>query len=868
MMNVGSCGMSRSSFVFILVILILSFGCAKIMIVEENPSYSPKALSLMSVEDKTGVFDLSEEEILTLRNDASLTVREPYILHAFLDDAVVQHNASQAWELQVNNINLTGAQNSVCVLDTGVDTNHPDLADKIVAQHCFCSSSNCCSDGTNESESAEDDHGHGTHVAGIVAAAGGLSGIGVGTKLVVVKMLNSSGGGSEADLINAIEWCVDNSDAQNISAISLSLGTNCKTSSSSCHSTTCSYPSLQEKINAAIVKNISVVIATGNNDNTTHISFPACLPNVTRVASIDKDDSTISNFSNINSLVRLLGVGQDVNSTNMSGGYRIISGTSMATPMISGAISVLTQYLNLSGQSKNTSEVEDILYSSGKIITKNSINYSRIDIYNALLNIDKTSPEISDILPSNNFDFFEPIQNFSATIYDWQSKNITFRLWNATNSVNVTSWDTSESTERVNITINLDYNSNYTYSFEAWDAKNNSILSANYTISAGAFCINLNSPTNNSYTNKNENNFTCSTYVRHDKTLKNVSLFIWNDSDLVYNEPRDISGTSNSSLFNYTFDKEGNYSWGCLAFNNESENSSSENSSIIYDASVPNIANVTSDSITENSFVISWNTTDVANATVYYGVSGDVTNMKESENFSRNHLFTLDNLSSGTAYYYNFTNCDLAGNCNTSTLYNTSTSNIVIANKPNSGGGESDTQTYRASFVDLIEGYNKSLKRGDKISFDMPNGERRTLILKGIADNIVRLIVRNEAVDLDLTEGDSRILKLLGMNDYDLLVHINNVKRSQVEISIRAVEVREVVEDDIEEGTEEDAGENCSNETLEAEDIVEFIEEEEYDDIWIAYWICLGLLVVWALKISFFKKNRIKRSRAERHCGW
>jgi hypothetical protein len=484
------------------------------------------------------------------------------------------------------------------------------------------------------------------------------------------------------------------------------------------------------------------------------------------------------------------------------------------------------------------------------------------------LNIDKTSPEISDILPSNNSDFFEPLQNFSATIHDWQLKNITFRLWNATDSANVTSWDVSEFTERVNITINLDYNSNYTYSFEAWDQKDNFIFSENYTLLTGTFSVFLDSPTNNSYTNKNETNFTCSTYLRHDKTLKNVSLFIWNDSDLVYNEPRDISGTSNSSLFNYTFNKTGNYSWGCLAFNNESENLSSENYSIVYDASVPNIVNVTSNSVTTNSFAISWNTTDVANATVYYGVSGDVTNMKESANFSRNHLFALDNLSSGTAYYYNLTNCDLAGNCNTSTLYNITTLNMVIANKPSSGGGESDTQTYQASFVDLIEGYNKSLKRGDKILFNLPNGERRTLILKGIADNIVRLIVRNEAVDLDLTEGDSRILKLLGMDDYDLLVYINNVKRSQVEISIRAVEVKEVVEDDIEESVEEDAGENCSNETLEEEDIVEFIEEDEYDNIWIAYWICLGLLVVWALKISFFKKNRIKRSKAERHCGW
>lgn len=97
-----------------------------------------------------------------------------YGVHALLDESAPLINADEAW-----GSGYTGEDVKVCIIDTGIDTTHPDLSGRIVDEKCYCCSDypncgnndeGCCPDGTAEDDSAEDDGGHGTHVAGIIAS--------------------------------------------------------------------------------------------------------------------------------------------------------------------------------------------------------------------------------------------------------------------------------------------------------------------------------------------------------------------------------------------------------------------------------------------------------------------------------------------------------------------------------------------------------------------------------------------------------------------------------------------------------------------------------------------------------------------------
>jgi serine protease AprX len=230
----------------------------------------------------------SELELLSKDNSVKKIIL-PRKVKAFLQDSVPLINVTRVWPLRVNSINITGNSETVCIIDTGINFSHPDLIGKNKTCIIDCFNKNCV-----ENCSLSDDNGHGTHVAGIVAASGGIAGVAFNANLIGVKVLNSSGSGSgrDSDIPEAIDWCVDNRAAYNISVISMSLGTE------TVYEGDCGSPadSWTISINNAIVKNISVVAASGNSGNgvprnTTHISAPACIGNVTAVSATDKSDS-------------------------------------------------------------------------------------------------------------------------------------------------------------------------------------------------------------------------------------------------------------------------------------------------------------------------------------------------------------------------------------------------------------------------------------------------------------------------------------------------------------------------------------------------------------------------------------------------
>jgi subtilisin family serine protease len=245
---------------------------------------------------------------------------------AFIADTIP---SDPSWELQYGLLNIHAPQGwdystgstavTIAIIDSGVDLSHPDLADKIVPGYDF----------VNEDEIAQDDFGHGTHVAGIAAASGndgvGVSGVSWGARIMPIKVLNASGNGSFADVAAGITWAADHG-AQ---VINLSLG---GASSSTV---------LQDAVNYAYGKGV-VLIAAAGNAGSNFVLYPARYPNVIAVGAVDSSNNHAS-FSNYGLELNLVAPGDSIYST-VIGGYGYKNGTSMAAPYVSGLAAILLGY--------------------------------------------------------------------------------------------------------------------------------------------------------------------------------------------------------------------------------------------------------------------------------------------------------------------------------------------------------------------------------------------------------------------------------------------------------------------------------------------------------------------------------------------
>jgi thermitase len=183
------------------------------------------------------------------------------------------------------------------------------------------------SDPTIVNGKCNDDNGHGTHVAGTVAATAnngtGVAGVAFNSPLAVCKALNSSGSGTLVMIANCIDWVA----ARDVDVISMSLG---GTSGSA---------ALQSAVQRATNGGALVIAAAGNSGNSS-LSYPAAYPEVVSVAATDANDQRAS-FSQFNSDVEIAAPGVNVTSTWNNGAYNTISGTSMATPHVAGVAALI-----------------------------------------------------------------------------------------------------------------------------------------------------------------------------------------------------------------------------------------------------------------------------------------------------------------------------------------------------------------------------------------------------------------------------------------------------------------------------------------------------------------------------------------------
>jgi len=224
----------------------------------------------------------------------------------------------------------TGAGATVAVIDTGALFTHPDLAGRLIAGHDF----------VQNDDTPQDGNGHGTHVAGIVAANAnngiGVEGVAPGARVLVVRVLGDDGSGTIDDVASGIRWAADHG----ADVINLSLGSDNPLSSGGDNG-----GPLDRSIDYALDKNIVVVAAAGNNSGLA-CDQPSARGRLLCVAAVDSfgGHSFYSNFAGALGISAPGGgalLGPDVLSTYNDGGYQEIAGTSQATPHVAGVAALL-----------------------------------------------------------------------------------------------------------------------------------------------------------------------------------------------------------------------------------------------------------------------------------------------------------------------------------------------------------------------------------------------------------------------------------------------------------------------------------------------------------------------------------------------
>ena len=268
-------------------------------------------------------------------------------IKAFLAESVGVTKAPQLWAMRDSQARvITGQGVTVAVLDTGIDYTHPDLGG--------CIGTGCkVAGGYNFVEGEDvanpiDKHGHGTHVAGIIAAQGTLTGVAPDVTLYAYKVLSDQGWGMESSIVAALEKAVDPdgnplTDDQ-IDIINMSLGGAGAPDSP-----------ISEAANNAMAAGVVVVVAAGNSGSAySTIGSPGNAEQVLTVGASD-NNGDIAGFSSRGPIAgqayvkpELVAPGVEINSAQPGGGYVRLSGTSMAAPHVAGGAAPLKQlYPNL-----------------------------------------------------------------------------------------------------------------------------------------------------------------------------------------------------------------------------------------------------------------------------------------------------------------------------------------------------------------------------------------------------------------------------------------------------------------------------------------------------------------------------------------
>ncbi|MGE5384644.1 MAG: S8 family peptidase [Betaproteobacteria bacterium] len=343
------------------------------------------------------VMEGNEAFLASLFARKDLTTLQEDIQHQpSLPQSIPLIQADKAWAA-----GATGAGQIVAIVDTGVDSTHPFLAGKVIAEACYSTngagSSSLCPNRQNEQvglgagrECAISGCIHGTHVAGIAAGKGSsFSGVAREAKLIAVQVFTSFSAGCgtppclsayTSDIMRGLEYVYSLRGAYRIAAVNMSLGGGAFTSY-------CDTDALKSIIDNLRGAGIASVVASGNDGRSNAISSPACISSAISVGATTKSD-TVASYSNSASFLTLLAPGSSILSSVPGGGFATMSGTSMATPHVSGAFAALRTIR----PGASVDQIRSAMITSGKPIRdpRNLITKSRLNVYGAVAQLTNT----------------------------------------------------------------------------------------------------------------------------------------------------------------------------------------------------------------------------------------------------------------------------------------------------------------------------------------------------------------------------------------------------------------------------------------------------------------------------------------------
>ncbi len=282
-------------------------------------------------------------------------------------------HAPQAWASGYD-----GTGWAVAIIDTGVESTHPFLAGKVVSESCYVSNNGCpngqsTQTGAGSAWPQNANMYHGTHVAGIAAGnaqaaspppasplTATSSGMGQGAQIIAIQVFQPSTlVAFTSDIIQGLNRVYALRSDFNIASVNMSLGGGGSTTT--CDDTEAPTKAAIDQLRSV---NIATVVAAGNSYNTNFISAPACISTAVSVGSTDKND-VVSSFSDVGSFLSLFAPGGSIDSSLLNASYGVLSGTSMATPHVAGAWTVLKQ----AAPSASVTTILTALQSTGVVIT-------------------------------------------------------------------------------------------------------------------------------------------------------------------------------------------------------------------------------------------------------------------------------------------------------------------------------------------------------------------------------------------------------------------------------------------------------------------------------------------------------------------
>lgn len=284
-------------------------------------------------------------------------------------------DAPEGWSTAGALIGFSAADSGVKVgvVDTGITANHEDLAGKVVdcaGVRSFGIVLGLFANPTIDLGKCVDDNGHGTHVAGTTAARAnngkGIVGVAFNSRLAICKGLDSSGAGPVAGIAN----CVTYLSQVGAKVISMSFGA----------------PAASSAL-ANAVANASanaLLVAAAGNDGSATLSYPAAYPQVVSVAATDRNDARAP-FSTFNGDVEIAAPGVDILSTWLDGGYRPLSGTSMATPHVAGVAAVIAGQPGSGGPAQWRAKLDAAVDHLGSAGRNPQFGFGRVNLAKAVV---------------------------------------------------------------------------------------------------------------------------------------------------------------------------------------------------------------------------------------------------------------------------------------------------------------------------------------------------------------------------------------------------------------------------------------------------------------------------------------------------